>query len=67
MVEIVRGEHCGITVDPMNLEEIVLAINTILNDKKMQIEFSINGTNAVRNKYNWGIEEKKLLAFYNKI
>lgn len=66
-VEIIEKNNCGICVDPKDSNEILLAINKIFDNQSKAREFSENGRMAIIKKYNWGIEEKKLVKFYNDL
>jgi len=63
--EIVEGARCGICVDPLNPEEIAEAIQFIIEHPAEAEQMGKNGRRAVEEKYNWGMEEKKLLEFYS--
>ena len=65
--EIIEGNNCGICVDPLNSQEISNAINKLTQEDKLAEDLGKNGRNAVLNKYNWKIEEKKLISCYEKI
>jgi glycosyltransferase involved in cell wall biosynthesis len=65
--KIIEDNQCGICVDPNNPEEIALAIDYIVNNPSESNRMGENGRNAVKEKYNWGMEEKKLLQIYNKL
>jgi len=65
--EIVKGAECGIWVDPLNPEEIAEAIQFIVEHPEEAEQMGKNGRRAVKEKYNWGVEEKKLLEFYKKV
>jgi len=65
--EIVEGNNCGLTVDPKDPKEISGAIEKLLFNDNLAEEMGQNGKKAVFEKYNWGIEEKKLLNIYKKI
>jgi glycosyltransferase involved in cell wall biosynthesis len=65
--EIVEGNNCGLTVDPKDPKEISGAIEKLLSNDKLAEEMGQNGKKAIFEKYNWGIEEKKLLNIYKKI
>lgn len=64
---IVEENNCGIAVNPNSEQEIVNAINYLLEDRKMAQKMGENGKNAINNKFNWKIEEKKLLDFYQEL
>tara|TARA_B110000902_G_scaffold175948_1_gene199655 strand:+ start:50 stop:1150 length:1101 start_codon:yes stop_codon:yes gene_type:complete len=65
--EIVEGNNCGLTVDPKDPKEISGAIEKLLSNDKLAEQMGQNGKKAIFEKYNWGIEEKKLLNIYKKI
>lgn len=63
---VVNGD-CGICVDPLNPKEIGDAINFILKNPKDAKRMGENGKRLVLEKYNWSIEEKRLIDFYKEI
>lgn len=65
--KIVKEENCGIVVDPENAEEILEAVNRLLDNRELAQQMATNGKKAVLNRYNWAIEEEKLLDFYQKL
>lgn len=65
--EIVEGNKCGITVDPLNPKEIAQAIEYLLGHPEVRQEMGQNGRRAVMEKYNWENEAKKLLALYRQL
>ncbi|MDA9183201.1 glycosyltransferase family 4 protein [Flavobacteriaceae bacterium] len=65
--EIVEGNNCGICVNPKNPKEISNAIIYIINNPKEAEEMGLNGKKAVKEKYNWSIEENKLLKIYKDL
>lgn len=65
--EIIEGNGCGICVDPLNSREIAAAIDKLLQNRTLAEEMGGNGARAVREYFNWGAEEQKLLAFYGRI
>lgn len=65
--EIVEGNECGITVDPLNPKEIAQAIEYLLNHPEERLRMGENGRQAVLEKYNWETEGKKLLALYKEL
>lgn len=64
---IVEGNKCGICVDPFNIQEIAEAITYIVNHPDEAQNMGLNGQKAVAEKYNWYIEEKKLIQVYKGI
>lgn len=60
---IVREEGVGEVADPVSPQELARAARTILND----LGRYRRATQAAALKYNWGIEEQKLLAVYQQI
>jgi glycosyltransferase involved in cell wall biosynthesis len=65
--EIIEGANCGICVDPLNPEEISEAIQFIVAHPSEAEQMGRNGRRAVKEGYNWGVEEKKLEEFYKKV
>ncbi|TYB33030.1 MAG: glycosyltransferase family 4 protein [Flexistipes sinusarabici] len=65
--KIIQKNNCGICVNPENPTEIAEAIEYIISHPKEAEEMGKNGRKAVEEKYNWSIEEKKLLKVYEDI
>ena len=62
--EIVEGNNCGLCVDPLEPKEIAKAIEYLLTHPEEARRMGENGRRAVEEKYNWAVEEEKLLALY---
>lgn len=65
--EIVEGNHCGLCVDPLQPAEISRAMDHLLSHPEEAEQMGRNGQRAVQERYNWSIEEKKLLSFYSTL
>ncbi|MBC2724844.1 MAG: glycosyltransferase family 4 protein [Desulfosporosinus sp.] len=65
--EIIEGNRCGLTVDPLNPRGIAKAIEYLIKHPELRQEMGANGRQAVQEKYNWGQESKKLLNLYTKL
>lgn len=65
--EFVEHYHCGICVAPENVDEIADAIRYLLDNPEEARQMGENGRRAVKEKFNWGVEEKKLIDLYEKI
>jgi len=65
--KIVEGNQCGLCVDPSNPKAIGEAIQYLINNSTQAQRMGENGRNAVECKYNWPLEEKKLLDFYERL
>jgi glycosyltransferase involved in cell wall biosynthesis len=65
--EIIEGAECGICADPLDSEEIAGAITWIIEHPAKAEQVGKNGRRAVEEKYNWEMEEKKLLGFYSRL
>ena len=61
---IVEGNKCGLTVNPLDQEDIAHAIEYLLAHLEEAQRMGENGRQAVMEKYNWDSEAKKLLALY---
>lgn len=64
---IVDDAECGICVDPMNIEAISNAIEYLLDHSDEAKRMGENGEKAYKTKYNWSVEERKLVNFYTKL
>lgn len=62
--EIVEGNDCGLCVDPLDPAAIARAIDYLVTHPKEAERMGRNGQRAVQEKYNWGMEEAKLLQLY---
>ena len=58
---------CGINVDPRNSRKIAKTIDYLVDNPNIRYDMGENGYKAVINKYNWNIEEKKLINFYKHL
>jgi glycosyltransferase involved in cell wall biosynthesis len=65
--KIIEENNCGISVDPYNTEEIADACNQLLRNDDTSKLMGENGIKAVKEKFNWGIEEEKLIKIYNSL
>lgn len=65
--EIVEGSRCGICVDPLDPDDIAGAINWIIDHPDEAKKMGDNGRKAVEKKYNWELEEEKLLSLYGEL
>ncbi|KJS27203.1 MAG: glycosyl transferase [Pseudomonas sp. BRH_c35] len=64
---IIEGNSCGLCVDPLNPAAIAEAIDYLVTHPAEAEQMGRNGQRAVYEKYNWGIEESKLLQFYKQL
>ena len=65
--EIVLGNQCGLCVDPMDPAAIAAAIDYLIQHPDEARQMGENGRRAVLARYNWSVEEKKFLQFYEEI
>ncbi|WP_405120537.1 glycosyltransferase [Pseudomonas leptonychotis] len=63
--KIIEGNACGICVDPLDPKAIAQAIDYLASHPEDAKRMGCNGRRAVLSKYNWSVEETKLLMFYN--
>jgi glycosyltransferase involved in cell wall biosynthesis len=64
---IIESNGCGLMVDPLKPDGIAKAIDKLVSAPDMARQMGENGSKAVEERYNWQIEEQKLLAFYETI
>ena len=62
--EIIEGNQCGICVDPLDPQAIGEAIQYLIDNPSIAKQMGRNGRKAAEDKYNWAIEEQKLLKLY---
>ncbi|OZC34734.1 glycosyl transferase [Marinobacter vinifirmus] len=65
--QIIEGNQCGLCVDPQDPQAIAAAIDDLIANPEKAEQMGRNGQKAVLNRYNWGIEEQKLLDFYKSL
>jgi glycosyltransferase involved in cell wall biosynthesis len=65
--EIVQDGGCGLCVDPLKPNEIANAIDYLVTHPDEARRLGQNGRRAVVERYNWTVEEGKLLAFYGRL
>lgn len=65
--EIIVGNQCGLCVDPMDPAAIARAIDHLVQHPDEARQMGENGRRAVIEKYNWSVEEAKLLDLYRQI
>lgn len=65
--EIIEGNQCGLCVDPLTPQAIAQAIDYLVQHPQEAEQMGRNGQRAVQDKYNWGMEEQKLLRFYQEL
>ncbi|MFC1870792.1 glycosyltransferase family 4 protein [Chloroflexota bacterium] len=65
--DIVEGNNCGVTVDPLNSNEIAKAVEYLIEHSYEARKMGQNGRNAVIEKYNWETESRKLLDLYKDL
>jgi glycosyltransferase involved in cell wall biosynthesis len=64
---IVEENDCGLCVDPLDPKTLAEGIAFLLNNPEEAKRMGENGKKMVKEKYNWNIEETKLVSFYRKI
>lgn len=61
------SHNSGLIVDPTNPQEIALALDRLLSDPDLCRQMGANGIKAVKEEYNWGKMEDKLLEIYERL
>jgi glycosyltransferase involved in cell wall biosynthesis len=64
---VVEKEHCGLCVNPLDVDAITHAVNFLLKRPKEAKAMGERGRLAARERYNWQTEADKLLTFYEQI
>lgn len=65
--EIIEGNQCGLCVDPLDPTAIAKAIDYLVSHRQEAERMGDNGLRAVQDKYNWEVEEAKLLQLYRSL
>lgn len=65
--EIVERYECGVCVAPGSADEIRAAIEYIISDRDRAFRMGQNGRRAVLEEFNWGSEERKYLAVFERL
>jgi glycosyltransferase involved in cell wall biosynthesis len=65
--ELVEGEGIGLCVDPLDPKQIAKAIDYLVINKDVAEQMGARAKKLITTKYNWRIEEIKLLKFYERI
>jgi glycosyltransferase involved in cell wall biosynthesis len=65
--DIIEGENCGVCVDPLDPSAIARAIDMLANNRSLAEKMGNNGRRSVVERYNWFLEEKKLIKLYADI
>lgn len=61
---IINESGCGISVDPLDVNRISSTIDYLIENSEIAEEMGRRGREAVLEKYNWKIEEEKLINIY---
>lgn len=65
--KIINDANCGVIVNPLNPKDIARGIQYLIDNSGKATEMGENGRKAILEKYNWKIEEKKLLSLYGEL
>lgn len=65
--QIVEQSACGLCVDPMDPAALASAIDYLASHPDEARKMGENGRQAVLSRYNWSIEEAKLIGFYDQL
>jgi glycosyltransferase involved in cell wall biosynthesis len=65
--QLIVENECGVCVNPYNTQQIADAIIMLINSPAKAKKMGLRGKYFAETKYNWALEEEKLLEFYSKI
>lgn len=65
--DILKDNKCGVCVNPLDPQDIANAINYLVSHPEEARIMGENGRRAILEKFNWSIEEKKLIQFYEEV
>lgn len=64
---IISDQGCGLVVNPVDVQEIANAIIYLMEHPEKARKMGERGRELARTKYNWELEERKLLSFYDAL
>ncbi|MCA5014446.1 MULTISPECIES: glycosyltransferase family 4 protein [unclassified Enterococcus] len=65
--QFVNENQCGLTCDPQDVQEIIEKIEQLANSPETRTKYGRHSQQQFREKYNWHVEETKLLSFYREL
>jgi glycosyltransferase involved in cell wall biosynthesis len=65
--EIIEGNDCGLCVNPDDPKEIGESIQFLVDNPSVALKMGQRGIQAVKDKYNWSVEERKLIRLYLRV
>ena len=65
--KMVEKYRFGICVDPENIEEFAVSLRDLLNNPSKIAELGKNGRRAIKEQFNWELEQKNLLDLYERL
>jgi glycosyltransferase involved in cell wall biosynthesis len=65
--DVVERYDCGLCIDPTQPRELADAVRYLLDHPDRAREMGKNGRTAAQHLFNWRVEEKKLLEFYESV
>ena len=65
--KIINNAKCGLLVNPLDSRAIAEAMRWIIAHPKKSAKMGESGRNAIKEKYNWEGESKKMLEFYDSL
>jgi glycosyltransferase involved in cell wall biosynthesis len=65
--ELMGGRPCGVVVESPTPEALAGAIEDMIAAPETRLEMAKNGLTLIRERCNWGLMEKRLLAVYSSV
>lgn len=65
--EIVESSNCGFVADALDPGDMAQKVEQILSDANLRKQMSADARKAHEERYNWDVEEKKLLSLYQEL
>ncbi|MBA4602992.1 glycosyltransferase family 4 protein [Thermoactinomyces mirandus] len=65
--EIVESSNCGLVADALNPKDMAQKVEQILSDENLRRKMGADARKAHEERYNWHVEEKKLLSLYKEL
>ena len=65
--QVIQPSGCGLLVDPQSPEQIAAAVSFLCREPERAVQMGRQGMQAVLTRYNWSVEESKLLEVYRRL
>ena len=65
--ELIQKSNAGISVDPLNITEVINAVSKLLGDADYRDQLGKNGRSSLQTMFNWNTQSIKLIDVINSL